>query len=75
MTANRPHQPADTNLRTALSDLARRYEAIVNRATTVPGRQRAKQIRQAANDIRHVLATGNVPAYLITDTVNEEQAS
>lgn len=75
MTASRPHQPADTDLRTALADLARRYEAITNRATTAPGRQRAKQIRQAATDIRHILATGHVPGYLITDTVNEEQAS
>ncbi|MEU8829415.1 hypothetical protein [Streptomyces sp900116325] len=71
-------QPAHDNeaqLRAALADLAARYKAIASRATTAPGRQRAKQIRQAAADIRHILATGNVPAYLITDTVNEEQAS
>ncbi|WP_030917456.1 hypothetical protein [Streptomyces sp. NRRL B-24720] len=75
MTASHPPQPTDTDLRAALADLARRYEAIANRATTVPGRQRAQQIRKAAGDIRHVLATGHVPAYLATDTVNEERAS
>lgn len=65
----------EVDLRAALNDLAARYEAIADRATTDVGRGRAKQIRKAADDVRHVLTTGHVPAYLITDTVNEERAS
>ncbi|MFD9603267.1 hypothetical protein [Streptomyces sp. NPDC059970] len=65
----------DTELRAALADLAKRYEAIADRATTDVGRQRAKQIRKAGEDIQHVLATGHVPAYLITDSAPEGQAA
>lgn len=54
-------------LRTALTDLATRYEAIASRATTDVGRARAGQIRKAAEDIRIVLAAGRVPLYLLTD--------
>lgn len=52
---------------TALNTLAERYEQTAAKATTVPGKQRALQIAQAAADIRHVLVTGQIPARLMTD--------
>ncbi|WP_330173047.1 hypothetical protein OG875_05210 [Streptomyces sp. NBC_01498] len=63
--------PTETHLRAALSDLAARYEATASRATTDVGKSRARQISQAAADIRHVLTTGRAPDYLITDTKPE----
>ncbi|MFF2940845.1 hypothetical protein ACFVSQ_13475 [Streptomyces niveus] len=63
--------PAETQLRTALGDLAACYEAIAGKPTTDAGKSRARQIDQAARDIQHVLTTGRVPAYLITDSKPE----
>ncbi|MGW2010943.1 hypothetical protein [Streptomyces nigrescens] len=65
MTAKTMHQ-AEANIRAALTALADRYQQIADRATTDVGRLRAMQIRQAATDIRHTLATGRIPAYLMT---------
>ena len=65
MTAKTMHQ-AEANLRTALTPLADRYQQAADRATTDVGKLRAMQIRQAATDIRHTLATGHIPAYLMT---------
>jgi hypothetical protein len=62
----------DTDLRTAVAALAQRYERIAAKATTQPAKQRALQISQTARDIRTVLTTGQLPAYLRTD---EETAS
>lgn len=56
----------------ALNVLAERYEQIAGAATTDVAKQRALQIDQAARDIRTVLSTGQLPAYLRTD---EETAS
>ncbi|MEV0779232.1 hypothetical protein [Streptomyces sp. NPDC050428] len=63
--------PNETHLRAALNDLAARYEAIAGEATTDVGKSRARQISQTATDIRHVLTTGRMPAYLITDSAPE----
>lgn len=67
--------PEAEALRTALDDLASRYEAIAFRATTDIGRSRARQMHKAGEDIRHVLNTGRVPAYLITDSAPETKAA
>ena len=61
----------EVDLRAALNDLATRYEATASRATTDVGKSRARQISQAAADIRHVLTTGRMPAYLVTDSKPE----
>lgn len=63
--------PTETQLRAALNDLAARYETTASRAITDAGKSRARQIDQAARDIRHVLTTGRVPAYLVTDSKPE----
>ncbi|GFE20132.1 hypothetical protein [Streptomyces nigrescens] len=64
MTAKTMHQ-TEASLRTALTALADRYQQIADRATTDVGKLRAMQIRQAGNDIRHTLAIGRIPAYLM----------
>jgi hypothetical protein len=54
-------------MQTALGLLSDRYLQIADQATTDVGRNRAMQIRQAGNDIRHALINGRIPAYLMTD--------
>lgn len=65
----------ERKLRAALTTLADRYEGIAARATTDVGRQRAQQIRKAAEDIRRVLATGRLPLYLTNTEATEEAVS
>jgi hypothetical protein len=74
------HEKA-VQMQTALGLLSDRYLQIADQATTKAGRERAMQIRQAGNDIRHALIHGRIPAYLMTDaeldqhTATEETAS
>ena len=51
--------------------LADRYEHLATTAGVYIGPTRAAHITRAAADIRHVLATGRMPAYLHTDNVEE----
>lgn len=71
MTVRTIHQN-EADLRAAFTTLAERYEAIADKATTDVGQGRARQIRQAARDIRTVLTTGRVPHDLMTDAELEQ---
>lgn len=62
---NQQRDREETDLRTALTRLATRYEEIAEKATTDVGRRRAMQIQQMAADIRHVLDTTRIPGHLI----------
>lgn len=65
----------ETDLLAGMDRLATRYEEIAEKVTSDVGRQHAGQITRAARDIRHVLAHGHIPAYLMTDTELEQHAA
>jgi hypothetical protein len=51
----------------ALNTLAERYEETAAKAVSDVAKARARQISQAARDIRTVLTTGRIPHWLMTD--------
>jgi hypothetical protein len=79
MTVRTMHQN-EADLRTALTILAERYEAIAAKAESDVAKARVRQISQVARDIRTVLTTGRIPDYLaaaapLADTQNDEETA
>jgi hypothetical protein len=65
----------ERKIRGALADLAERYEETAARAVSDVAKARARQISQAAKDIRTVLTTGRIPHWLMTDAELEQHGT